>query len=561
MKGYEAVQSVLRNEGVSDLFTLMSEDNMKLVAELDADDEFNVVDTRHEQTAVTMAYSYAKSADTVGVATVGRGPAVAQTGNALVTARKLNAKVVVIVPKTEQSASYSHRDLDSKEFDQDTFLDCTIGEVVGVTDSEELVERTIEAFRMVRTGAGPVALQIPRDILNSDLDSSPSNDKLLSENKRSFRANAPQIEPEASKIDEAINVLLESDINKAPVIIAGLGIKSQAAEEAVIELAERLNALLVTTLQAQGLFTDHPYHVGFCGDYGHDLANKYTIESDYILGIGCSLNPHTADSGHLFDDGDSIVHVDANPQSIERFTDVDVGIVGDAKLSAEAFVRALESHDIDLRGEYWTDSVRREISNSTAFGGESHETVPDRIDPRDLAVAADDILPEDRTVVLDGGHFTRWVLDAVDVPSPGNFVWTVDFASIGQGVPAGVGAAVGGTSEACIAFCGDAGFMMSLQELETAVRHDVPVTYIVFNDEALGAELHNMKSTGYEGADTAAIPSPDFAEVANSLGAKGTTVRSVSELRSLENEIVSDSGPLVVDCKVIPDISHPNQFG
>jgi hypothetical protein len=165
-----------------------------------------------------------------------------------------------------------------------------------------------------------------------------------------------------------------------------------------------------------------------------------------------------------------------------------------------------------------------------------------------------------RAVAIDAGHFSRWVLDAVEVPSPDRFVWTVDFASIGQGVPAGNGAAVGSDAAATVAFCGDAGCMMSLQEIETAARHDLPVTFVVFNDEALGAELHSMLTTAFDGAETAEIEAPEFADVAESLGARGETVRSVDDLRAIGDGIVPEGGPLVVDCKVDPSVRHPNQF-
>ncbi|MFB6309623.1 MAG: thiamine pyrophosphate-binding protein [Salinirussus sp.] len=559
MKGYEAVNAVLRTEGVDDIFALMSEDNMKLVSALDAGDDVNVVDVRHEQCAVTMAYAYAKTADTIGVCTVGRGPAVAQTGNALVTARKLGAKMVVIVPTPAVSPSYAHRDLDSKDFEQDAFLDSTIGRTVDIESPEHVVERTIEGFRQVRNGDGPVAIQIPRDILEEELGPSDTDKQLLREGKRSFQADSPRVQPNPDRIDAAVELLLDSDISKPPVIVGGLGLRGESTREAVLELAERLNALLVTTLQAQGVFGDHPYYLGFCGDYGHDLANQYVIESDYILGFGCSLNPHTTDSGYLFEDGDAIVHVDADPAAIEAYTDVDVGIVGDAEQTAEAFLEAVKRLDIDLRGEYWTSSMRREIENASPFN-ENRSTPQNVLDPRDLALALDEALPADRTVVMDGGHFARWVLDGIRVPSPDRFVWTVDFASIGQGVPGGIGAAVGDDSAATIAFCGDAGCMMSLQEIETAARHDIPVTYVVFNDDALGAELHNMQVSAYDGAESAVVEAPEFAAVAEALGATGKTVRSVEEVAALEDAIPPRNGPLVVDCKVDPSVRHPNQF-
>jgi len=132
-------------------------------------------------------------------------------------------------------------------------------------------------------------------------------------------------------------------------------------------------------------------------------------------------------------------------------------------------------------------------------------------------------------VVSDGGHFSRWVLDGISTPEPADFHWTLDFAAIGQGLSHGIGAALNSGDRTPVTFCGDAGFMMALQEVDTAVRHEIPVTIVVMSDSALGTEYHSLQ-TANKYADVALLEAPDIADVAQSLGADGYTVRSSDDL-------------------------------
>jgi len=183
--------------------------------------------------------------------------------------------------------------------------------------------------------------------------------------------------------------------------------------------------------------------------------------------------------------------------------------------------------------------------------------VDGRMDPRDLVRSLNELLPADRKVVTDGGHFTRWVVDGLQT-DPEDFTFSVDFASIGMGLPMGVGTAIAAGDQPCVAVCGDAGFMISLPELETAVRHDLPLTVIVWNDSAHGTEYHGLEIEGYE-PDIARKSTPEFADVAESLGATGYTARDVEELAAVVEDVEFDpdqDGPVVVDCKVSLHVRH-----
>ena len=546
MDGHDAVIELLDAESVETVFTLMSEDTMAMMSELEEEwnDRIRMVKTRHEQGAMAMADGYARSNDDFGVCLVGRGPAVAQTGNAMVTARKKGSDVLVIVPETSQSAEY-----DIKGFEQESYLRSTIGNVVSVRSEETLIPKFRDAVRQVKVGEGPLAVQIPWDILDGSADVSGEIGPV-----ETPKADA-RVHPDPDAIERAIDLYVDSDAFQPPVVLAGRGAVASGAKEAIEDLAERTSALLTTSLQGRNYFDDHPFYLGFNGEWGTNLANRYTSEASLVFAFGASLNPYTTDDGHVFGEETRVIHVDTDPESIGRYADVALGIQGDARVTAEALVEELRRRDIDREGELWSDDLRGTIAETSPMNDREYPETPGTMDPRELVTELNGMLPEPKKVVTDGGHLTRWVMDGIHTP-PQDFTFTLDFASIGLGLPMGIGTAVAAGEKPCVTVCGDAGLMMSLQELETAVRNDVPITVVVMNDSSLNSEYHSLEAKGEE-PGVALVEAPDFATVAESLGAEGRTVRSIEELRGLADELgAAPDGPLVIDCKVNHLVKH-----
>jgi acetolactate synthase-1/2/3 large subunit len=555
MKGYDAIIQLLSDENVETIFTLMSEDTMSLMSKIEGEegDSIQMIKTRHEQGAMAMADGYARTGNRIGVSLIGRGPAIAQTGTALVTARKKGSNVLVIVPETPLSDGY-----DIKEFEQTSYLRSTIGTVESIRSHETLISDFREAIRRVKVGDGPLAVQIPWDLLDSEMDANHvgSTDTTDLESTQHSRG---RVHPDEAYIEEAIDMYVESDAFQPPVILAGRGAIQADAKEAIEELAERTSALLATSLQARNYFSDHPYYLGFTGAWGSNLANQYANESRLVFAVGASLNPYTIDKGHVFSDDTQVIHIDQDPVSIGGHADIDLGIQGDARITTEALVEELKRRDIHREGELWSDQLRAEVKESSPMNEQEFLDMPDTMDPRDLVESLNEILPVNRKVITDAGHFTRWVADAIQT-DPEDFTFTLDFAAIGLGLPMGVGTAVTAENYSCIMVCGDAGFMMSIQELETAVRNDIPMTIIVMNDSSLGSEYHSLDAKG-EDPDVALVSSPDFADIAESIGAEGHTVRSFDDLYTISDKLgQKPEGPLVIDCKVNHNVRHRSKI-
>ncbi|MFB6169508.1 MAG: thiamine pyrophosphate-binding protein [Haloarculaceae archaeon] len=551
MNAHQAIIDVLAAEGVDTLFTLMAEDTLHLLSDIDENhrDDLDIVQTRHEQGAMAMADGYARSTGDVGVCMVGRGPGIAQTGTALVTARKNGSNLLAIVPEAPTSKNY-----DIKEFKQEAYLESTVENVISARSAETLVPRLREGFRQVRTGDGPVVVQVAWDVLDGDADFDYALD-----GPSGLAAQRGTGAPDPDAVDEAVERYLDSDATKPPLILAGRGAVAADAKDALIDLGEQTGGVLATTLRTEGYFDDHPYSVGFVGTWGRNLANEHIVEADFVFAAGCSLNPKTTDGGRLIRDDAKVVHVDTDESAIERYTPVDVGIVSDAVATAEAFTAELAEMGISRADDLWTDRLRERIAAQPDLDEGEFPDVEGRVDPRALVQALDEYLPAERQVISDGGHFTRWVVDGVHTQHPDDFVWTLDFAAIGLGLGAGIGAAVA-SEKPSVLFCGDAGFQMMLQELNTAVRKQVPLVVVVMNDDMLGSEYHNLdKQTDY--VEAPFIDSPDFAEVAASMGATGHTVRSVDDVDALGDVLgEAPTGPVVVDCKINHEVRHRSKL-
>ena len=573
MKGYEVINRLLVEAGVETVFQYMAEDTMELMADIETNrDEIEAVHSRHEQGAMAMADGYARSGDRIGVCVVGRGPGIAQTGTALLNARKNGTRLLVVVPTPARTDMH-----DPKEFEQEMYLHATAGEVATIHSHGTLVPIFREALRRVHLGESPLAVQIPKDVLKGtmevpdDVDDPPlpgetgsdaGDGRPKSRPSAASRPAAARLDPDPERIDEAVELFLDSDALQPPVILAGDGAYRADAREAIEDLAERISAVLVTSLKGRDYFEDHPFAVGFSGNWGSPLANEYVSEASYVLAVGCSLNDHTADEGRLIGEDATIVHVDADPGSIGRYTPVDLGIVGDARLAVEALSAAFEREGIDREGELWTDDLRERIASYSPLDERDYPEKPGVMDPRALIRKLEEVLPDARLVGSDGGQFRKWALHELSAP-PADSIISCDFAAIGLGLPMGIGIGrfledekrSNGDPRTAIAICGDGGFMMSLQELETAARHETPVVVVVGNDSSLGSEYHYLDVQGGP-ADVARLSTPSLADVATSLGAEGHTAYSLEDVDAIADRLQDPDGPVVLECIIDHEVRH-----
>jgi thiamine pyrophosphate-dependent acetolactate synthase large subunit-like protein len=231
---------------------------------------------------------------------------------------------------------------------------------------------------------------------------------------------------------------------------------------------------------------------------------------------------------------------------------VDIAVCGEVAAVARACAA-----ELDLRGVRSSGWRSPELRDRIAAEGRwravpfADETGGGRIDPRTLSIALDDVLPAQRTVVIDSGNFMGYPSMFLGVPDCAGFCFTQAFQSIGLGLASALGAAIARPDRLTVAALGDGGFLMSIAELTTAVRLGAPLVIVVYNDAAYGAEVHHFGPDGHP-LDIVRFPDEDLAAIGRGFGCAGATVRAPGDLGAVTDWLAgSRDRPLVVDAKVV----------
>jgi thiamine pyrophosphate-dependent acetolactate synthase large subunit-like protein len=248
----------------------------------------------------------------------------------------------------------------------------------------------------------------------------------------------------------------------------------------------------------------------------------------------------------------SVAQVDIDDGRLGFHRPVDIALQGDAKSTADVLLRLLRQAGGTRRGRR-TNEMRHQV----ATADHHRETYRDEssaefVDPRTISRAVDAILPVERTVAVDAGHFMGWVPRYLRVPDAAASCMSFSFQSVGLGVGSAIGLALSRPDSVSVLGTGDGGFYMSLSDLETAVRLGLRMCIIVYNDAAYGAEVHYFRRLGFD-VDLAKFPPSDIAAVARGLGARAATVRGDVDLAALKRWVAEGSpGVFVLDAKICP---------
>ncbi|HEX5901064.1 MAG TPA: thiamine pyrophosphate-dependent enzyme, partial [Solirubrobacteraceae bacterium] len=308
-----------------------------------------------------------------------------------------------------------------------------------------------------------------------------------------------------------------------------------------------------TSAVGNGLFAGDPYDLGISGGFATPLAARLLGEADVVVAFGAALNQWTTGHGELLAPDATVVQVDLDGEAIGAHRPVALGVIGDAAATAEAVVAA-------LAGRACNGAPRRtpELAGEIAAGRWRHEPYAESatagvLDPRSLSIALDDLLPAQRTVVVDSGAFMGWPSMYLGVPDAAGFVFPQAFQCVGLALGNAIGAAIARPDRLTVAALGDGGALLSLPEFETLGRLGLGILVVIYDDAAYGAEVHHFAPMG-EAVDLAQFPDTDFAALAQAAGCRGLTARSLDDLAGLREWLAAPDGAFVLDAKVDPTI-------
>jgi len=514
--GYEIVAGAMVDAGVDTLFGLLGNTNLALAATL-AGRGVRFVGSRHETGGVSMAAGYAWAAGRPAACTVTHGPGLSNALTGLRSAVRDRVPLVLLVGDIRNEPAWS-----AQRADHHAMLGWTGAAVVDCAEPDALAAAVAGAFRRASARREPVVVNIRADLLAAGAARQRPPDP------DSVPQPADPLDPTA--VARAATLL---DAAERPLVLAGRGALWSQAGPVLRRLAETTGALLATSLPAKGLFRGDPFDLGVCGGYSTATTRDLVAGSDCVVAVGAGLNGYTTDRDALLR-GVPIVHCDLSPRA-----DAAVGVAGDAATTAGALLGAVGPARRGRR----TPDVAARIAAAGDFADGADAT---GLDPRAVLRAVDRVLPDDRQVVTDVGHFTTFPSQVVSAGG-GRYWSTLGFASVGLSVASGTGAALGRPVRTLVV-AGDGGTLMSLGELETLGRLGLPVTVVVLNDRAYGAEIHHLRRHGLA-EDVALFPPTDLAAVARALGIAAVTWGPGTDLARAADDLPTN-GPVLVDARV-----------
>jgi acetolactate synthase I/II/III large subunit len=538
---YQVLAEDIAAMGVEATFGLMSDDTALLITALDTAG-VHFYGARHENSAIAMAEGYAYASGRLGVAVIGRGPALANGLHGAIFASRTGSPVLTIYGEAATVTQPNGFGPDYKALDGAGVLRGAGLRTFLVSSAQSVRAVLADAAAAAMRGTA-VSVLLPTNVQLAEVDRPKEPLRI-----RSIERNPAAAKPQS--ITTAAAVLAKT---RRPLIVGGLGAYRAGAREAIEALAEKIGALLITTARGKDLFRGNPNNLGILGSFSHSVARRMVDEADCVLVFGAGLNFLTTSFGTALPQV-PLIQVDSVGTNIGRWYPADVSLVGDARVIAEQLIDAVPDRPAGAK-PYHHDATHKLIENFDPAQDFQPSNTARTLDPRTLALELEKLLPQNRNLVVDGGNFLG-VVPYLSVPDPGSFKMIGDFASIGLGFGAALGVAKARPDKTTVLVIGDGAFLMTLGELETVVREDLPIIIVLMNDCAYGAELHFLKLR-QQPVGKSMFPDVDFAPVAESFGFEAATIRTLADLHTMAAKLHKPDGPILLDCKINADVAAP----
>jgi sulfoacetaldehyde acetyltransferase len=546
MTSSEAFVEQLIAEGVTDVFGIVGS------AYMDALDIFPAAGIRfhsvaHEQNAAHMADGYARATNRHGVCIAQNGPGITNFVTAVAAAYWAHSPVVAITPETGSNTMGLGGFQETPQLP--IFSEITKFQA-HVSRPDRIAELTHRAFTLAMVERGPVQINIPRDHFYGEFDA------VIAPAQRIERGPGG-----AEAVREAVDILATA---KFPVIVMGGGVVMADAGESARALAEYLQMPVVTSYQHNDAFpASHPLMCGPLGYQGSKTAMRILAQADAVLALGTRLGPFGTLRQYDIDywpENARVVQVDADHRVLGLTKDVAVGIHGDAGAASVAILEGLQARadvvclstqsqrvaELEARRKEW-ESELDQLSSTDA----------DPMAPRRALRELERALPADAMVTTDIGNICSVANSYLRFEQPKSFFAAMQFGNCGYAFPTAMGAKVARPDRSAVAYVGDGAWGMSLTEVMTCVREQIPVTAVVFNNGQWGAEKKNQVDfygDRYLGTN---LENPSFAAIARAMGGEGITVDSPDQVGDALQQATSSGKVTVLEVMVNQELADP----
>ena len=527
IKGSKIIMECLKEQGVDTIFGYPGGQIMPLYDALyDYRDEIKHVLTSHEQGATHAADGYARSTGKVGVAFATSGPGATNTVTGIATAFMDSIPMVVITGQVPVSL-----------IGKDSFQEVDIaGVTIPVTKHnffvgkiENLADCIRDAFRIAMSGRqGPVLVDVPKDIMTQLYDYEPQPAQKPDKVKNLY--DDSDIKSLAAKINAA----------KHPLIYAGGGVIMSGASQMMVELAEKADIPVVSTLMNLGAIPrDHRLSLGMVGMHGQKEANLSVYNSDLLIALGARFSDRVTGDTQRFAKGADIVHIDIDNSEIDKNVTSDEHLVGSMTDILDALlplVKKAEHKD-------WLEMIDGFRSK--------HEVDPEAFVPENIFAAIEEVLGDDLIVATDVGQHQMWTAQFWPYKEPRRNITSGGLGTMGFGLGAAIGAKIGNPDKRVIHITGDGSFRMNCNELATVSAQKLPIITILFKNNVLGMVRQWQKLFFDQRYSATTLPDViDYVKLAEAYGLTGYRVDSIDALKdALRKAAASDHGN-VITCDI-----------
>ena len=542
MRGGEAIIESLKNMGVKTIFGYPGGQTIPFYDRLyDADIDHILV--RHEQAAAHAADGYARASGRVGVCLATSGPGATNLVTGIGTAFMDSSPIVAI---TGQVPTHL--------IGNDAFQEA---DIIGITmpitkhsyqpKNPDLIPSMIKSsFEIASTGRpGPVLIDVPKEVQEGELNQ--FRDDLIQ-----TPGYNPTVKGNIRQIKKARDLIKQA---KRPMILAGAGVIISNACCELKQLAESINAPVMTSLLGKGAFDEtSDLALGMLGMHGRKVSNDYINESDLLIAIGIRFSDRTTGRLDSFVPDTKVIHIDIDPAEIGKNVDVELPIVGDARNVLKSLNKLLNDYAPSDDVNNWTNMIK--AKKQELLPRVSYDDVP--LKPQRVIKEIAEALAPEAILTTDVGQNQMWAAHFFDTQKPRKFISSGGLGTMGFGFPAAIGAKVACPDDPVVSINGDGGFLMVCQELATVREYDLPVIAVVLENRTLGM-VYQWQSLLYNErhSETLLGNSPDFVKLSESFGVNAVRITKPGETKEALAAAIKDNEPILLNVVIDSEEALP----
>lgn len=525
--GARALIDVLLEQGVDTVFGYPGSAVLDIYDELYKCDKIRHILTCHEQAAAHAADGYARATGKTGVVIATSGPGATNLVTGIAAAYMDSSPVVAITGNVKTSL------LGSDSFQEVDIAGVTmpVTKYSFIASGERGVAQDVrEAFSIAQSGRkGPVLVDIPADIAaqSEEYERAPKSEP------------APAKEPDGGELERAAQMIAEA---KRPLIYVGGGAISSGASDALRAFAQKLHIPVACSMMGLGAYPcSAELFLGLVGMHGNPAANMAALNCDLLIAAGARFSNRVAASKASFAPKAKIIHIDIDAAEFDKNIVSDAHILGDLGKTLERLTAMLPSGE----NSEWLGEIaefKKQIPRPKPYA------------PYTVLHTLSELTKGEANIVTDVGQNQMWTAQYYDFERPRSLITSGGLGAMGFGMGAAIGAALGDPGRKTVLITGDGGFHMSLSELATLKRYNIPVVVVVMNNGVLGM-VRQWQKVFYDGRFSATQPgrSTDIAAVAKAFGVKGMRIKTPSQAGRVFKKALSMDKPVVIDCRIDSD--------